>query len=176
MQFAALALAALASAGAAPPSPPDMPIAAYPGYDHPEVTAESCKSNNPAQTICQIPAKSAGRYLIVVLAKATATGPGAAQSVAISGQGWVCGERGTKKGDWTSGPRTVIAQCIISVLNDNPLPVVATEAVQGATLDPAGPKVAIRRIPWNGVLETSNFQVGIVAPQAAAGAKPGPAK
>jgi hypothetical protein len=173
MQLAALALAVLASAGAAPPTPPDTPPAAYPGYNHPEISPDACSSKNPSQTICFIPAKSVGRYLIVAEAKATATGPGAAQGVAINGQGWVCGERGTKKGDWSSGPRTLVAQCVISVLNDTPVPIIVTEAVTAGTLDPAGPKVIIRRIPWNGVLETSNFQVGIrPAPGAA---KPGPA-
>jgi hypothetical protein len=168
MQLAALALAALATAGAAPPSPPDTPLAAFSDYGHPEITADNCKSKDPSQTICFIPAKTMGRYLITVEAKATATGAGAVQAIAITGQGWACGERGTKKGDWTSGPRTLIAQCVITVLSDNPVSVVAIEAASAATLDPAGPKVTIRRAPWTGVLEVGAFQAGIKPPPGAA--------
>lgn len=175
MQLAALALAALASAGAAPPTPADTSLAAFAGYSHPEVTADNCKSKDASQTICYIPAKTMGRYLIVVEAKATASGPGAVQAIAISGQGWSCGQRQTKKGDWASGPRTLIAQCIVSVLNDTALPVVALQGVTTATMDPAGPRVAIRRIPWNGVLEAGDFQVALKAAPGPA-AKLGPSK
>jgi hypothetical protein len=175
MQLAALALAALASAGAAPPTPADAPLAAFADYSHPEVTADNCKNKDTSQTICFIPAKTMGRYLIEVEAKATATGPDAVQAVAINGQGWSCGERQTKKGEWTSGPQTLIARCVVSVLNDTALQVVALQGVTDATMDPAGPKVAIRRLPWNGVLEAGNLQAGVKAAPGAT-AKPGPAK
>jgi hypothetical protein len=176
MQFAALALSAvLASAAGAPPSTPDILPAAYSGYSHPEITADNCQSKDPGHTQCFFPAKTAGRYLIEVAVTSTATGPDATQSVQIAGPNWACGQPvTTKKGDWSSGPRTLVAQCGLTVLTDAPMAVVAVYNDTNATKDPKGPVMTIHRIGWNGVVDAQLLGVGVV-PQAGAAA-PGPAK
>jgi hypothetical protein len=166
MPFAALALAALASAGAAPPSLPQNPPAVFGDYSHPEVSEDACKSSEPGQTVCFLPPKTMGRYLIMVAGTSTANGPDATQAIAIAGPGWVCGEAQTKKGEWTGGERTLVAQCVITVLSDEPLKIVASFGGANAKPSPAGPKVTIRPAPWDGVLDASNFQVGVAQPKA----------
>ena len=175
MQLAALALALLAQAGAAPLAGSDNPLAAFPDYGHPEVTADNCQSKDPGHTTCYIPAKTMGRYLVTVRGKATASSPDAVEAISIGGPGWACGEAQSKKGEWTSGERIFIARCEVTVLNDTPLQIDAQFAGPGATLDPKGPVVTIRRLPWSGVLETSGLQAGIAAPQAAGGGDKPPA-
>ena len=92
IQLAAFALAALASAGAQSPSPPDVPMGAFPDYGHPEIMADNCTSNGADRTECVIPAKTAGRYLVVAAGTATATGPNAVQEIALGGPYWQCGQ------------------------------------------------------------------------------------
>jgi hypothetical protein len=168
MQFAALALAALASAAASPPTPPDTPLGAFPDYGHPEVTVANCRSHDPGRTECFIPAKTAGRYVVEAAGTSTATGPGATQSLVLGGPGWSCNQPiTTKKGEWSSGPRTLRIGCVVTVLADAPVPVIAAYADTNATKDPKGPVVLIRRIAWDGVLEVSDFQVGVQGPPAA---------
>jgi hypothetical protein len=164
MQLAAFALAALASAGAAAPSQPDNPLAAFPDYSHPEVTADNCAAKDPSHTVCYIPAKTMGRYVIDVTARSTATGPDATQAIAIGGPGWLCGQTGSKKGDWASGSRTLVAQCVVTVLNDTPVQVVVSFGGADATPDPKGPVVSIHRLAWNGVIESGSFQAAVQGP------------
>jgi hypothetical protein len=169
MQLAALALAALASAGAAPPSPPDVPLGAFPDYSHPEITADNCSAKDAAHTICYIPAKTMGRYVVDVRVRATANGAGATQAVAIGGPGWGCGEAKTKATDWSSGSRTFVARCFITVLNDTPVELIATAGGDNITLDPKGPVVTLRRLAWNGILDTQGFQAALAKPAADTG-------
>ncbi|MDR3513894.1 MAG: hypothetical protein P4L73_19830 [Caulobacteraceae bacterium] len=165
MQLVALALAALATAGAAPPSPPDQPLGAFPDYGHPEIGAASCQVKDPAHTECFIPAKTAGRYLIEAAGTSTATGPDATQTLVVGGPGWTCNQPvSTKKGEWTGGQRTLQVACVVTVLADTALPVVAIYADTDAKMDPKGPVLTIRRVPWNGVLAVTNFQVGVSGP------------
>jgi hypothetical protein len=165
MQFAAFALAVLASAGAAPVAPPDTPLAAFPDYGHPEVTADNCTVKGPGRTECFIPAKTAGRYVVEAAGTSTATGPDATQTLFLGGPAWACNQPvTTKKGEWTSGVRTLKVACVVTVLADKPLAVVAVYDDTDAKKDPKGPVVTIRRMGWNGVLEVSNFEAGLQPP------------
>lgn len=157
MQLAALALAAIISAGAAVDAPP----LAFDGYNHPEITADNCKVKDPGHVTCFLPPKTMGRYLITVMGASTATGPNAVQAIAIGGPGWTCGQVSSRKGDWTSGSRTFVAQCEVTVLSDTPFEIDAAFGGPDATLDPAGPKMSIRNIPWNGMIQAGGLQGGV---------------
>jgi hypothetical protein len=177
MPFVALALSTvLASAAGAPPSTPDTLPAAYSGYSHPEITADNCQSKDPGHTECYFPAKTAGRYAIEVAATSTATGPNATQTLAVGGGDWLCVQAGTKEGEWSSGPRTFVARCVVMVLTDKPLTLVALYSDTNATKDPNGPVVSVRRIAWNGIQEVTNQQAGVAAQAAASAAAPAKAK
>lgn len=166
--FAALALAALA-AGAPPAAPADHTPAVYADYGHPEVTADNCQAKDPGHTICYIPGKTAGRYLVEAQGTSTAKGPDATQTLMLGGAGWACNRAvTTRKGDWTSGARTLQVACVINVLSDAPLAVEAVYTDADATRDPKGPVVTIRPLPWSGVLDVTGFQVGVAAPKGAA--------
>lgn len=168
MSFAALALAALAAAGANPQTLPQNPPAVFGDYNHPEVSPDACKATGPGQTVCFLPPKTMGRYLITAAGASTASGPDATQAIAIGGPGWACGQpAGTKKGDWTApGPRVMVARCVISVLSDDPVKIVVSFGGADAKLAPDGPKVTLQPIPWDGVLEAGDFQVGLAKPKA----------
>ena len=56
------------------------------------------------------------------------------------------------------------------------MPVVATVKAVDATLDPAGPKMVVRRAAWNGVIDAGSFQAAIAPPPKPASAKSGPAE
>ena len=159
MQFVAVALAALSitASGAA-----DPPLAAA-GYDQPEVTADNCSAKSPELTVCFLRPRTMGRYLVHVEGTSTANGPDATQTIGIGGAGgtWSCGSASTKTGSWSGGARTLMAACDITVLSDAPLEIDAQFASQGATLDPRGPVVTIRRRSWNGVLDASTLHVGV---------------
>jgi hypothetical protein len=159
MQFVALALAALSitAAGAA-----DPPLAAA-GYSQTDITADNCSVKSPGLTVCYLRPRTMGRYLVHVEGTSTANGPDATQSIGIVGAGgtWACGSAETKKGSWSSGARTLMAECGLTVLSDAPLEIDATFGSQGATLDPGGPVVTIHRTPWNGVLDASSLHVGM---------------
>ncbi len=159
MSFAAFALAALATAGANV-SQPDAPPAAFQDYGHPAVTAADCHVRGPGQTVCVIPGKTAGRYAISVQGTSTATGPGATQIIGLGGPGWACGQAATQKGQWT-GPRTFVAGCVVTVLSDAPLEVIAAFGGANTKPDAAGPLVTIRPLPWTGVLSNSPMEAGI---------------
>ena len=164
MSFAALALSALAitAAGAV-----DPPLAAA-GYSQPDITADNCSVKNPGLTVCFLRPRTMGRYLVHVEGVSTATSADATQSISIGvANSWSCGGYETKPGpSWTSGTRTFVADCGITVLSDAPLEIDATFGGKNATLDPAGPRVTIRRTPWNGVLNAEPLRAGIKSPEA----------
>jgi hypothetical protein len=169
MSFAALALAALAAAGANPQTLPQNPPAVFSDYSHPEVSAEACRSTQPDQTVCFLPPKTMGRYVITAVGTSTPTSPDATQAIVIAGPGWVCGQpAATKKGEWTAeGPRSLVARCVITVLSDDPVKIVVSFGGADAKLSADGPKVTLQPVPWTGVLEASDFQIGVAAPKPA---------
>lgn len=170
MPFAAFALAAIAAAGAAQSTLPQNPPAAFGDYTHQDISEDACKASGPGQTVCFLPPKTMGRYVIQASGTSTANSPDATQAIAIAGPGWACGPAvQTKKGEWTAaGPRTLVGQCVIDVLSDAPLRIVVSFGGENAKLAPEGPKVVIKPVPWNGVLDVNNYQVGVAAPAPAA--------
>jgi hypothetical protein len=158
MSFAAFALAVLVTAGANA-SQPDVPLAAFQDYGHPAV---DCQNKGPNETDCTIPGKTMGRYAISVQGTSTATGPGATQVIGLGGPGWACGRAATQKAQWT-GPRTFVAGCVVTVLSDTPLEVVAAFGGANSKLAASGPVVTIRPLPWTGVLSNGPMEAGIKA-------------
>ena len=141
-------LAALAPAGA---TAPDRPLAAFPGYGHPEIPADRCRVKDAAHAECAILGHTMGRYAIVVRGVSTASGTDPRQSMVIGGPGWTCGEVDLPAGGWSSGARTMTGQCEITVISDTPVPVEVVFGGANTTLDPGGPKVSIYPVRWSGV-------------------------
>lgn len=162
MYYAAFALSALVSVSANPQLPQNPP-AVFGGYTHAVLNADACNVSGPGQTICILPPKTMGRYLITAAGTSTANGPDATQVIAIAGPGWACSQPvSTKKGQWTTpGPRILIARCVITVLSDDPVKIVVSFGGADSKLAADGPKVILQPVPWNGILETSDFQVGL---------------
>ncbi len=162
---AALILAPGAAALAQPSPPPAAARSftlphAYAGYTQPEVT--QCASPGPLKRECTVPAMTAGRYLVVAAAAATATGANATQALSISLGGQPCISINPAA---FTGKRALKAACAVNLLTDQPITVEANYVVQNATPDPAGPQLILRRAPWNGVVEAR--PVILPAPKAA---------
>jgi hypothetical protein len=136
----------------APAQPVDTPMAGMVGYGHPDIGADACKVVDASRIQCTIPARTAGRYLVEAAGKSTAKGEGAAQQITIGGSGWQCGPA-VNKAPWSKGPRTFHLDCIVDVLSDQPVLVVAVYADVNADKDPAGPTLVFRRVGWNGILD-----------------------
>jgi hypothetical protein len=160
MQLAFAAIAALTAvilanpASAQPADQADQPMAGVAGYSHPEIGPDDCKVVNPSYTECVIPAKTAGRYLVTAAGVSTAKGDGATQTLAIGGKTWLCAKV-TNTAKWSSGARTFQIACMIDVLSDDPVAIGAAYQDTNATKDPKGPKLAIRRVSWNGIIDSS---------------------
>jgi hypothetical protein len=157
MRISALAGALLLVCGSAaaqpttPAGPPLGPPKAFSEYGQPDIGAGLCKGVNPTQTRCTIPAMTAGRYVIEVAGTATADAAEASQAIAIFVGGQSC--RGSNKAPWTvKTPRTFKFDCVVQILSDRPVPVVAIYQDVKATKDPKGPVVTFTRLPWDGVL------------------------
>jgi opacity protein-like surface antigen len=140
--------------------PADVPMAGVSGYDHPEIGPDQCQTIDPGRTQCVIPAKSAGRYLVVAEGTSTANTDGATQTLQIGGNGWTCGAPAQLKTPWSSGKRTFARSCVITVLSDNPVPVVVVYSDTNASKDPKGPTLMLRRMPWDGVLSAETLGYG----------------
>jgi len=153
MQSAFAVTAALAAALVTTPVLAQPPPAAgfLPGYGHPAIGPESCRTLSPSQAQCLIPARTAGRYVIDATGTSIATGAGAAQSLAVGGPAWTC-IQATNRAPWSSGPRTFHVQCTVTVLTDTPLAVNVIYRDANARMDPKGPTLAIAPMPWNGIL------------------------
>ena len=61
----------------------------------------------------------------------------------------------TDTAKWSSGPRTFQIACTIDVLSDDPVTVGVAYQDTNATKDPKGPKLVIRRVPWDGILAST---------------------
>jgi hypothetical protein len=149
-----LALAALAPAVA---MSPDAPLAAFPGYGHPEIPANRCQVRDAAHVACTIPGRTAGRYAIVVRGVSTASGADPRQAMVIGGPGWTCGEVDVPAAGWSSGARTLTGECDINVISDAPVEVEVVFGGVNTTLDPHGPVVSIHPVRWSGVFTAPVF-------------------
>jgi opacity protein-like surface antigen len=158
-----LALAASAAAAQTPaPAPANFALPrayAGAGYAQPEIT--QCTTAGALRRDCVVPAMTAGRYLIVAIGGATASGANATQTLSITLNGAPCAA--TAPAAFT-GKEGLRIGCEVSLLTDQPLTVSAVYGVQNGAADPAGPKLVLRRQPWLGVLSAS--AVVIQAPKA----------
>lgn len=160
-----------AAPAARPPAPPPAPLGpprAFVGYTQPEVGAAACRVVSRTQTICTIPAMTAGRYVATATVTSTATAAaatapgGAGQALVLQLGEKGCGradQRSTKESPWTSGARTLAAVCEFTVVTDRPIQVIAVSGEANATSDPKGPTLKVERLPWDGVL-SSGFTAG----------------
>jgi len=129
---------------------------AFTGYGQPAIPASACKALSPAETDCQIPAMTAGRYLIEAAGTSTSQGAAANQALEIDVGGPQCGV-GRDTAAWKSGPRTFHLNCEATLVADAPVTVRVIYADAQAVKDPKGPSVSIRPLPWTGVLITRAF-------------------
>jgi hypothetical protein len=129
---------------------------AFAGYAQPSIPASACRVVNATGATCQIPAMTAGRYLIEAAGTSTAQGAGAEQELQIVVGGQVCGAAQNTQA-WSSGPRTFRFDCAATLLTDRPVNVVVIYADKNAVKDPKGPTLAVRPVGWNGVLTTLPF-------------------
>jgi len=148
--IASLTLAATSAQAQAQAAPASFALPhAYAGYSQPEIT--QCATAGPLRSSCTAPAMTAGRYVILASASATATGAGATQALSIELGGQACA--GVKSNPFTGTKGVPPVFCQVTLLTDTPLTITANFSVENATPDPAGPKLIIRRLPWSGVLE-----------------------
>jgi hypothetical protein len=150
-----LALVAGLSSGSATAQVGALPHL-FAGYSQPALGAGACKATGPSEAQCQIPAMTAGRYLIEAAGTSSGPGVGANQSLEIDVAGRTCGV-GRNSTAWTSGARTFRLDCEVTIVADQPVAVKVIYADAQATKDPKGPAVTIRPLPWIGVLSTQPF-------------------
>ena len=155
-------------------STPDVLPKGFEGYAHPEVTPAMCRVINTAQSQCVLPAMTAGRYEVDVVGVSTATLPaspapaapakpgaapakpqGAAQALTIVAGDRICGR--AESPQWTTGVHALRFSCEIAIMSDAPFPITVVYADVNATMDPRGPGISVRRLPWDGVLSTRPF-------------------
>ena len=146
----------------------DFPVPhAYSGYSQPAVT--DCHSSGPLEQDCTVPAMTAGRYLIAGAAGASSTASDATQALEIKLGDAPCVQ--TRAVAFT-GKKGLRIGCVVTFLNDQPIVVTATYVVHDATANADGPKLVFRRLPWNGVVQSTavSIQNGAqnAAPNAAA--------
>jgi len=152
--------AAVAQPAPAPSGPAPSPVGpprAFTGYSQPDITPGLCRNVSQQVTECVIPQATAGRYLIEAQGTSTAPKPNAKQQLSIylfdGAFGRICGQ--TQPATWTTGPRTQKLNCMVTLLTDRPITVRVTYADENATRDPAGPRLTIRRLNWDGIVEMS---------------------
>ncbi len=134
---------------------------AYAGYSQPEIT--QCSTTGALRSSCVAPAMTAGRYIILARASATATGANAIQTLSIELNGQPCAS--LRSNPFTGAKATPPVYCQVTLLTDTPLTISADYSVENATADPAGPHLLVRRLPWTGVIDSRGGQV---APRPAA--------
>ena len=123
---------------------------AYAGYAQPEIT--QCATTGALRSECVVPAMTAGRYVILARAGATSTGADATQTLTISIGGEACAA--LKSAAFTGKKGLPPLVCQVTFLTDSPLTIAAAFGVENATPDPAGPRLVVRRVRWNGVVES----------------------
>lgn len=175
---AALAFATAATAFAQPttprrppaaeqnvPAPPASPVGpprvfANSGYTQPDITPGLCQNLNPGSTRCTIPAFTAGRYVIETSGTSGAPRANARQALQIliidGNTGRQCGTAQSNQA-WTTGSRTIRLNCAVTLVTDRTLIVQVNYADENATRDNRGPTLTIRRLPWDGIVESAAF-------------------
>ncbi len=155
----ALLLFATSVAAKAEPAPAaTAPIAsitvphAYAGYSEPEIA--DCQTKTPLMRECVVPAMTAGRYLIEVVADATASAADATQTLPIRLGGAQC--VGSNPAPF-KGAAGLHLGCQVTFLTDGPIVVSAIYAVQHGTPDPKGPRMVFHRLPWNGIVQAQGL-------------------
>ncbi|HLI67151.1 MAG TPA: hypothetical protein VKU90_12365 [Caulobacteraceae bacterium] len=138
-----------AAEAAAPPAASFTVPRAYAGYAQPEIT--QCTTTGDSRRECIVPAMTAGRYLIVARDNATSTGADATQQMQISLNGQPC--QTIKSQPFTGKKALPAIVCEVTFLTDAPITITATFTTEHATADPGGPKLVIRRVPWNGIID-----------------------
>ncbi|MBV8683952.1 MAG: hypothetical protein JO111_13840 [Caulobacteraceae bacterium] len=129
---------------------------AFAGYAQPVIPSSACRAVEPAETRCEIPAMTAGRYLIEATGTATSQGAGAQQQMEIVVGDQLCGA-GRDTAAWPSGARSFRFDCLTTVLTDKPLEIRAIYNPVNAAKDSKGPQLVVRPLGWNGVLSTLPF-------------------
>jgi hypothetical protein len=153
------ALALVGGAALAQPAPAGGLPKAFQDYAQPDITPGLCKNVSVKETDCVIPQMTAGRYLIEVSGTSTATAADAQQGIQIQVGGTICGA-GTAHNTRplsTTGPTTIKLDCEAIILTDKTLTVRAVYDDLKATKDPKGPTLSIRRLPWEGLLNSRVF-------------------
>jgi hypothetical protein len=159
--IASLTLVATSAFAQTPAAPANFTLPhAYAGYSQPEIT--QCATASPLRSSCTAPAMTAGRYVILARASATATGAGATQTLSIELNGQSCASVKSNPFTGTKGVPPVF--CQVTFLTDTPLTITADFSVENATPDPAGPHLVIRRAQWSGVIDARG---GALAPRPA---------
>jgi hypothetical protein len=151
-----IALAAAAPAFAQTQAPVGPLPRAFAGYAQPAIPLTACKAVSPAEAQCEVPAMTAGRYLIEAAGTSSAPAVGANQALQIEVAGRPCG-LGRNSAGWKTGSRTFRLDCEVTLLTDTPVAVKVIYADAQATKDPKGPVVTIRPLPWTGVLAAQAF-------------------
>jgi hypothetical protein len=151
------ALSLVGGAVLAQAAPAGLPRA-FAGYSQPTIPASACKVVSAAETQCQIPAMTAGRYVIEASGTSTSQGADARQGMAIEVGATPCGTaRPANPAPWPSGARTFKVDCEVTLLTDRPVTISAVYADFHAVKDPKGPTLSIRSLPWTGVITTKMF-------------------
>jgi hypothetical protein len=151
-----LLVAAFLPAGAvAQPGPASVPKA-FGDYLQRDITPGLCKVVSPSEAQCVIPEMTAGQYAIEAAGTSTSQGADARQTLQIN-VGVVGCATGQNTTPWPSGARTFRLGCAVILLTDKPLIVRVVYDDVHAIKDPKGPLLSIRRLPWQGVLNSSAY-------------------
>src|SRR5262249_22618824 len=132
------------------------------GYAQPDITPGLCKTVSAQETQCVIPQMTAGLYEIGATGTSTATAAGAQQRLVITVGAVLCNQAQTNPNpNWAANtPKTLKVVCQANILTDSAMSVSARYADAKATKDPKGPTLAIRRLPWPGVINSAPAGAG----------------
>ena len=139
-----------------------------PGLTHPDITA--CKVVSATRRECAVPAGVGGRYLIEALGYGSSTAPDATLAMNIIVGEQVCI---LQTGGKFTGRGYMHLICETTLATDAPITIAVNMAARGATLDATGPQLAIRALPWDGVVSVRGSDGGpLPAPTPPAGKTP----
>ena len=157
--FAVLAFTLAAAGGGAIAQA--APAATYPaprflpGFIHPDIT--QCQTVGPNRRECTVPANIGGPYLIEAVGRATGAGPNAtlAMNIIVGEQVCIMQTDGKFK-----GPYYLHLVCETTLATEAPIKIAVNLATRDATLDPGGPTISIRAMPWDGVISVRGANAG----------------
>ena len=170
-------LAFTLSAASAGANAQTSPASAYPaprflpGYTHPDIT--QCQTVGASRRECTVPANVGGRYLVEAVGLATGTGPNATlgMNIIIGEQVCIMQTDGKFKGQYY-----MHLVCETTLATESPIKIAVNLATRDATLDPGGPKISIRAMPWDGVISVRGANAGPLPTASAAKGAPPPTK